>query len=418
MGSLTTVEFDHHSEEFAGNWRALLGDMRARCPVAHTDAHGGYYAVTRHADIDAVLRADKEFASGRDLRGDGWATPGGVTIPTNIGRMGFMEIDLPESTKYRRTVNPWLSRAAVAAYRPRIEEIADWCIDQFVEVGTSEMVDQLANPLPALVTLDMLGIALDDWQMYADAAHGAVFREPGSGQKLKWVAANIRDILRTRAYHPDGLIAAWRSVEIDGAPMAEEMVVELIYMVLNGGIDTTTCTIANAIVLLDGHPELRAEMIADPNEIPAAVQELLRYSVPSTGVARTALNDSEVAGCPMHAGDRLFLLLASANFDEEVFDDPEQFRIDRDRNPHLSFGVGPHRCVGAELATAEVEVLLETLLRRVPDFAVQHDGVQRYPTMPMVNGYIAVPCAFTPGRRLLAPSPSPLLTAPRLRPSR
>lgn len=412
------VDFDHHSEAFAADWRTILEDMRARCPVARTDAHGGFYAVTRHADISAVLRTDRTFASGRDLTGYGWSTPGGVTVPTNAGRMGFMEIDLPESTKYRRIVNPWFSRAAVNDYRPRMGEIADWCIDQFVEDGTSEMVEHLATPLPALVTLDLLGIAPDDWRTYADAAHGAAFREPGSGKKLKWVAANVRDIVHQGAYHRDGLIAAWHVAEIDGEPMPEAMICELVYMVLNGGIDTTTSTIANAIVVLDAHPDLRAELIDDPAKIPAAVQELIRYSVPSTGVARTVLEDTEVGGCPVHAGDRLLLVVASANFDGAVFEDPDEVRIDRERNPHLSFGVGPHRCVGAELASIEVEVLLETLLRRVPDFTVRRDEVRRYPTMPLVNGYITVPCIFSPGPRRSAPSPHPVLTEPRLRPSR
>ena len=413
-----TADFDHHSTEFAVNWRSALREMRGACPVAHSDAHGGFYSVTRHADIDAVLREDRTFASGRDLNGDGWSTAGGVTIPTNAGRMGFMEIDLPVSTQYRRLVNPWLSRAAVGAYRPRILQIADWCIDQFVETGSSEMVHELASPLPALVTLDTLGIPLDDWRTYADAAHGAAFREPGSGQKLKWVAANVRELVRTGAYHTDGLIASWCRAEIDGKPLEQEMVCELVYMVLNGGIDTTTSTISNAIVILDAHADLRQQLMSEPERIPAAVQELIRFAVPSTGIARTVLAETEVGGCPVQAGDRLLLLLASANFDEDVFPDPDAFRIDRERNPHLSFGVGPHRCVGADLATAEVEVLLETLLQRIPGFTVRTDGLRRYPTMPLVNGYITVPCSFPPGPRRSTPSPSPVLTTARLEPSR
>ena len=412
------ADFDHHSAEFAANWRSALREMRATCPVAHSHAHDGFYSVTRHADIDAVLREDRTFASGRDLTGDGWSTAGGVTIPTNTGRMGFMEIDLPVSTQYRRLVNPWLSRAAVAAYRPRILQIADWCIDQFVETGSSEMVHELASPLPAVVTLDALGIPLDDWRTYADAAHGAAFRQPGSGQKLKWVAANVRELVRTGAYHPDGLIASWCRAEIDGQPLEQEIICELIYMVLQGGIDTTTSTISNAIVILDANADVRRQLTSEPERSPAAVQELIRFAVPSTGIARTVLADTEVGGCPVQPGDRLLLLLASANFDEDVFPDADAFRIDRERNPHLSFGVGPHRCVGADLAAAEVEVLLETLLRRIPEFTVSTDGLRRYPTMPLVNGYIKVPCTFPPGQRRSAPSPSPVLTEPRLGPSR
>ena len=197
------------------------------------------------------------------------------------------------------------------------------------------------------------------------------------------------------------------------------MICELIYMVLNGGIDTTTSTISNAIVILDEHPDLRQQLLAEPERIPAAVQELIRYAVPSTGIARTVLAETEVGGCPVQPGDRILLLLASANFDEDVFQDPDAFRIDRERNPHLSFGVGPHRCVGADLAATEVEVLLETLLQRIPDFTVRtrrrsplsHDATRQRLHLRTVQLH----ARHTPFGTLARPG---LLTAPRLAPSR
>ncbi len=125
------VDFDHHSADFASSWRDQLTELRGRCPVGRSTAHGSFLVVTRYDDILRVLRDHKTFASARDVHGDGWADPGGVTIPTNQGRMGFMEMDPPESLTYRKLVNPWLSRAAVQKYRPRIAEIISWCIDRF-----------------------------------------------------------------------------------------------------------------------------------------------------------------------------------------------------------------------------------------------------------------------------------------------
>ena len=410
--------FDHHSPEFADNWHQELRHLRTHCPVAHTDAQGSFVVVTKHEDAQQVLRDFKVFASARDLAGDDWKTTGGVTIPTNQGRMGFMEMDPPESLKHRKIVNPWLSRAAVQGYRPRIAEIVNWCIDRVVETGSIEFVDDLANPVPAIVTLDVLGIDLADWQQYADAAHGAVFREPGSGQKLKWMARNVRDILQNESYSPDGLIAAWASATIDGERLSEDMVYELIYMVINGGTDTTTSLIANAVIQIDKNPEIREQLLADPARIPGAVQEFLRYCVPSTGVARTATANAEIRGCPVDAGERILVVLASANFDEEVFDDPERVEIDRTPNAHLSFGTGGHRCVGAELATAEMEVVLAEVLRRLPDFKIDQGSVKRYPTMPLVNGHISVPATFSAGPSLgMGSSDVPTLTQPRLRPT-
>jgi cytochrome P450 len=408
--------FDHHSVEFAAGWRDELRDMRQHCPVAHTDAHDSYWIVTKYADAQRVLRDHKVFASARDLVGDGWSTSGGVTIPTNQGRMGFMEMDPPESLAYRKIINPWMSRLAVREYRPRITEIVDWAIDQFIEDGTVDVVTQLANPIPAIVTLDVLGIDLVDWRTYAEAAHGAAFREPGSGTKLKWMMQNVRELVRDGAHDPLGLIASWKAATVGGEPLSDNMVCELIFMVINGGTDTTTSLIANSIVELQRRTDLRQRLVDEPALVPAAVQELLRYCVPSTGVARTTLAPTEIGQCPIGAGERVLLLLASTNFDDEQFPHPDVLDFDRPSNQHLSFGTGGHRCVGAELATAELEVFLERFLSRIPEFRVDLDRVQAYPTMPLVNGHIVVPTTFSPARRVSPISELPHLTQPRLRP--
>ncbi len=280
-----------------------------------------------------------------------------------------------------------------------------------------EFVEYLANPLPAIVTLDALGIALDDWPVYAAAVHGAAYREPGSGQKLKWVMQNVRDIVSDHAYAPGSLIASWGTARIDGAPLSDDMICELIYMVLNGGIDTTTSLIANSVVQLDAHVAVRDRLLADHTLIPSFVQEMLRYCAPSTGVARTALLDTELGGVPVPAGTRLLLVLASANFDDSRFARPDDVQVDRQPNVHLSFGSGAHRCVGAELATAEMEELVAALLRRIPDFEIDRPGVRAYPTMPLVNGFISVPATFTPtSRSNPTPAALPVLTAARLQP--
>jgi cytochrome P450 len=125
---------------------------------------------------------------------------------------------------------------------------------------------------------------------------------------------------------------------------------------------------------------------------------------------------TEIGRCPIGAGERVLLLLASTNFDDEQFPHPDVLDFDRPSNQHLSFGTGGHRCVGAELATAELEVFLERFLSRIPEFHVDLDRVQAYPTMPLVNGHIAVPTTFTPGRRVSPIGDLPHLRQPRLRP--
>jgi cytochrome P450 len=144
----------------------------------------------------------------------------------------------------------------------------------------------------------------------------------------------------------------------------------------------------------------------------------LRFCAPSIGIARTAVEPAEIHDVQICPGERLLLLLSSANFDAERFEEPERVDVERTPNPHLSFGFGAHRCLGAELATAELEIAVGELMRRFPDFAVTRDGVESYRTIPLVNGYVSVPITFAPAPRESATvSALPVLTAPPLRPA-
>lgn len=142
--------FDHHTEYFAQHWRETYAAMRQRCPVAHSDEHGGFYVVTRYDDVKRVLQDPATFACRRDIEFDGHTT-GGVTVPVNPVRMGFMEMDPPDSQSYRKVLAPRFSAKAIKEYRPRMAEIVTWMVDRVIESGRIDFVDDLANPLPALV---------------------------------------------------------------------------------------------------------------------------------------------------------------------------------------------------------------------------------------------------------------------------
>lgn len=387
--------FDHHSEDFARNWREIYAGLRQSCPVTHTDEHGGYYVVSKAADVLAAFRDSTVFASDRNVLGGG----GGVTIPANPFRMGIMEMDPPESTEYRRLLNPWFSRAAINDFRPRIRELVTWCIDSFIEIGTFDVVDDLANPLPALVTLDRIGLPLDRSGEYARILHEAVYRVPGSARRVVWLLEDLQAVVSERQYRPDSLAAELHRAQPGGLPIGDELVVELIYMLLSGGIDSTTALVANVMAHLDDVPTDRARLLADRSLVPTAVQDLIRFYTPATGVARTVTTPVELSGTRLEAGDRVLLAIGSADSDEDKFDRPDRVVVDRSPNPHLGFGSGAHRCLGAELATAEMEILLEEVLDRLPDYRLHRDEVVPYPSIPLVNGYIRMPATFTPGSR-------------------
>lgn len=396
--------FDHHTEEFALRWRDIYAALRTDDPVSRTDAHGGYVVVTGYADVREVLLSPDRFACRRELDlGGAGPVLGGVTIPRNPFRMGMMEMDAPESTFFRKLLVPWFSPRTVEAASAHLRDLTTWCLDRVIERGAMDVVDDLANPLPALITLDVLGLPLDKWERYAVALHRAAYREKGSAKQMAWLLDDLRTVLAGRRESPpviptpvDALLAAER----DGSPLPLEVVVEMVFMLLNGGIDTSTALIAHGLRHLSAHPDQATALRADPGRIPDVVDELLRHYTPGTGVARTVTTDTEIHGCPLRAGEHVFLALGSANTDPAVFEHADVLDIDRDAARHLAFGAGLHRCLGTFLARAEITIVLEEVLRRMPDLRVDDAGVVPYPTIPSVAGFKAMPATFTPGPRL------------------
>ena len=403
-------EFDHHTVEFAQNWRSIYAGLRRGCPVAHTTEHGGFYVISRYDDVKRVLQDPGNFSNGRDFEFGGELRTGfgGITIPPTPVRMGMLEMDPPQSQAYRRILAPAFSAKAIRAYRPRMAQIIAWAVDRVIESGRIDFIDDLANPVPALISLDLIGLPLGKWQSYAVALHQAAYREKGSARAIGKLVTDVRDYIgqrRAATGHdsPADVIQLLLTAQVDEAGLDDAMVTELVFMLLNGGIDTSTALIANMFRYLGEHRDYRARLAADPGLIPAAVDEMLRYFTPGTGIARTATNDVEVAGTRLCPGDRLLLALGSANNDEAVFAAPDEVDLDRDNaGRHLAFGYGIHRCLGAFLAPAEMALLLEEVLRRMPGYEIDLAGTVRYPTIPIVNGYIAMPATFTPGPRVLA----------------
>ncbi len=396
--------FDHHTEVFARDWRDIYASLRADDPVAYTPAHGGFFVVTKYADARSVLLRPEEFVCRReidlDIDGQHKRASGGVTIPRIPFRMGMMEMDPPESSFYRKILVPWFSPKSVAAATEHMRDLATWCIDKVIERGSMDVVDDLANPLPALITLDLLGLPLDKWERYGAALHHAAYLEKGSAKEMDWLLKDLRAVLADRRENPpetltpvDALLAA----EKDGVSLPFDIVVEMVYMLLTGGVDTSTGLIAHGLRWLSQRPDQREELRADPSLIPGVVDEMLRYFTPGTGVARTAVADTEINGVAIHAGDRVLLALGAANTDPHAFERPDAVDIHRDAARHLAFGAGLHRCLGTFLAKAEMEIVIEEVLRRLPDLQVDELGVLPYATTPSVMGYRAMPATFTPG---------------------
>ena len=408
--------FDHHTEEFAQRWPEIFAEARNGCPVIESPLYGGYRVLTRHADVQALYRDFKHFTSARTFDEHGELVAG-VSIPPQIFRVGFLEMDPPESTKLRRLLNPWFTVKAVDAGRGRIQESASWAIDSIIERGTCDVMVDLASPFPSLLFLDLLGIPVDRWKAYKEITDRVTAQSPDARIGLDWMRADVdAEVRRQREQGGEGLIADLVRADVDGEPISHELATELVYMLLLGGTGTTITTIANTLRHLDLYPDDRARIMEDRALLPAAIDEIIRFYAPAMGLARNATEGAEIAGCTFHAGERVIGSIASANRDESVFVDAERVDFARSPNPHLSFGTGPHKCIGADFARASIELFINEVLDRLPDYRIDHDAVVPYSRTPQATGYITMPMTFTPGARVQYGSDAePMFTAPRIR---
>ncbi len=165
-----TVSFDHNSTEYAQRWREQYGELRQRCPVAHSDAYGGFTVLTRYADVERAVKDDATFAS-RHIAEEG-SPFGGIIIPPSPMVSIPIEMDPPEYTPYRKVLNPWFSPARSKSYEPFLRSVTTALIDEVIERGEIDLVQDLSSPVPALLTARVLGVPLVDWRLYSEAAHG------------------------------------------------------------------------------------------------------------------------------------------------------------------------------------------------------------------------------------------------------
>ncbi len=403
----TTTQFDHHSPEYAENSAAINADLRAKCPVAHTEAHGGFYVISRYDDVVAAAKNDAAFASGHDVNG---ISPLGVTIPPAPVPMYPIEMDAPDYLPYRKLLNPFFSPGASKQWEQPVARWVDVCLDQVIEKGSFDIVDDLANPVPSLFTCEFLGLPIENWRDYAQIQHEIIYTPPEEQgpvvMRYLEAAGGVWEFIAERRKHPSGvgLIDALVTAEIDGQPVPEDMVFSMVNLVMAGGFDTTTAVTANALIYLADHPEQRQRLLDNPDLIPQACEEFLRYFTPQQGLARTVTEPVTVGGVELQTNDRVLLSWASANQDESAFERPDEVILDRFPNRHTTFGIGVHRCLGSHIARIELTSMVRGVLARMPDYRIDHDAARRYTSIGIINGWINAPATFTPGERLSAES--------------
>ena len=406
-GGRPVVDFDLDAATSRAASDAAWDTVRATgCPVAWTEHNGGSWVITGYDEVAAAFRDWERFSSARLYDPDQCAiSVSNGTVPLLLPE----ESDPPEWKDHRRTIAALLSPAAAEHLRGRARHFADHYLDRVIERGACDLVDDFTVPVPASVVLEWMGFPSDEWEWFWTAFHGVSAHPNGTPEHRAATAAyadvmsRITEELRDRVRDPrDDALTTIALHEIDGVRITEDVARSIAFLTVTGGIDTTTSFTGAALLHLSQHPADRARLLDDPDLLPVATEEFLRYYPPARTHARTVRDDTEFAGVAMRKGERVVLSEAAAGRDAAAFPAADAFVIDRDPNRHLAFGVGIHRCPGSHLARVEFTEMLTTILRRTPDYAIDPAGVEEYPSWSMVGGWRHLPATFTPGARVLA----------------
>ena len=406
MADPPLVEFDHHTKEFHEHRHARWAELR-RCPVAFNPAFGGFWVVSGYDAVSAVSRDGDTYSSRHARKSDDgidYLGIAGVPRATTTPTLGIGEVEGPVHAALRRAINPFLTPHAVEALEPLMRRVATWFLDQRVESGEMDLVSDLANPVPAILTMQLVGLPLDNWRHYADLFHASVAYRPGNPlydeaiANLPAMIAELQEEATSRRRHPrPDLLTALIELRLDdGRALTDDEIGNVVWNLVGGGLDTTTSLTALALYHLDGRRDLRRQLIERRELLPTATEEFLRYFSVNETLTRTVTRDVELAGQQLRRGDHLMLSWLSANRDDAKFERPDEVVLDRAPNPHLALGSGPHRCIGMHVARTMFQVLLREVLDRIPDYEVDRDATQFYEANPELNGVVRMPARFTP----------------------
>jgi len=376
-------DYDIFSKTYIKNPFPIWDELRDTCPVAHTERWGGSWMPTRYEDLFDIARDIEHFSSRDVLVAPSGPPPEGAEEDEDFPEIlrdydaGAPPItsDPPVHTWARRLLLPPFSMKSIAKWEPETRELCKSLIDGFIDNGHADGAVDYAQQIPPRVIANMLGIPEDMAPTFTEWVRN--FLELGlTNTDLQSDAArNIFGFLWERIQEhkenpKDDLISYLLSAQVEGEPVPEPHVLGTSFLILLAGIDTTWSSIGSAFWHLAQNPHDRARLIAEPELITSAVEELLRAYSPVT-MARYVASDVQYNGCKMHEGDRVLMNFPAANRDPRVFEDPDKVIIDRKENPHIAFGVGIHRCAGSNLARMEMRVSIEEFLKRIPDFRLE-----------------------------------------------
>lgn len=390
QGRWNAQEYDPLAAEDFDTPHQVFADLRQHCPIAHSDAFGGFWIATRHADIKHILDNPAQFTT--TVRN---VVPGASAT----GRRPPLHLDPPEHTPYRQAIDRALGAQRLASIEARIEHHVATLLDAYVAAGGGDFVEGFGSPLPALI--------FADW-FHLDEAQTTLLWRTAQKFVRAWEDFDVETVSKMSEVLYDlarDLIAARKAARLDpeidpvssllaatdasGAALPSEMLVGCVRQILVVGLVAPPVFLGSVAVHLARHPDLADALRADVSTIDGAVEEFLRLYTPYRGFARTSREPTVLGGRRIEPGEPIAIAYASANRDEAVFEAPDEFRLGRSNvRDHLAFGRGAHRCAGMAMARMEFRIALRELLARTRTISLA--GEVRMSGMPEV-GPIFVP---------------------------
>lgn len=388
--------------EVLANPYPLYHRLRSEDPV-HWDPYLHAWVVTRYADVQTVFH---RFSANRTPTPE-QLTALGLSALTPLAQVMVQQmlfLDPPQHGRVRGLASKAFTARRVESLRSHIQDITNSLLDAVQDRGSMDIIADLAYPLPAIVTAEMLGVPASDWrQLTAWSADFAQVlgnfqhnpdRAPRVIKSLQEMSEYFRAAIREQRANPrGGLIHAYLTAEIDGDRFTEEEVVANTIVTMVGGQETTTNLIGNGMLSLLRHPAQLERLKADMSLIPPAVEELLRYESPSQHTARLAPDDIELGGKPIRKRQAVIAVMGAANRDPERFPDPDRLDIGRQDNRHVAFAWASHFCFGAPLARIEGQTAFATLLKRMPEMKLAPGPIKWRENLGL-RGLVALPVTF------------------------
>jgi cholest-4-en-3-one 26-monooxygenase len=387
----TRPEIQLLSPDFYADFHELTAWMRADAPL-YWDDTVGIWGAASHADVSLMSREWQTFCSGMGSRPES-------SVPSMIN------MDAPEHTRRRRLVSSGFTPRRVADHEPYLRRKVTQLIDDVIERGECDLVRDIATPLPMYMIGELMGLPEDDHDTllhWSDlfATGGEEIREQVEQAVREYYGYILEKVAERRGGDGQDLVSLVVNAHDGGVPLSDDDLVFETMLVLVGGDETTRHVISGGMAALLSHPDQLDRLRAEPELLPNAIEEMLRWVTPVKNMNRTVTRDVVVNGQQLREGDRVLLLYPSANRDEAVFEDPYRFDIGRDPNPHVAFGAyGRHHCLGAPLARLELRVLFDELLRRMPDLQLVEGAELPERRGNFVLGLESVPVRYTPGAR-------------------